>query len=121
EPPDPPLMSYLAKQPTWTFLQAASWVGCKRRELPSKQTADEDLEERGANALFKALFPERRLVATGLNRKRLREPIPAEYWEMATMDPGKFCERHYVSFIDDVLNGYGGQLTPVGEESPRWF
>lgn len=30
-------------------------------------------------------------------------------------------KRHYVSFIDDALEGYGGQLTPYGEHEPRWF
>lgn len=121
EPPDPPLMGYLAGQSVWTFLEAATWVGCKGKELPSKQVADEDLEQRGAYALFKALFPERGLVATGINKKRLREAIPAEYWEMATTNPEMARERHYLSFIDHVLRGHGGQLTPVGEDSPRWF
>jgi hypothetical protein len=67
------------------------------------------------------LFSKPGLIATGINRQRLREPIPATYWEMATLDPSQFRERHYVSFIDDILGTYGGQLTPVGEDSPRWF
>jgi hypothetical protein len=95
--------------------------GCKGQNLSSQQIADENLEEEGANALFRALYPPRGLVATGLNRQRLRETIPPEYWEMATMDPGRTRDRHYVSFIDDELEGYGGQLTPVGETSPLWF
>lgn len=89
--------------------------------MSSNQMAAENRVERGAYALFRALFPKRDLVATGLNHKRLRELIPAEYWEVATIDPQRFRERHYVSFIDEMLKGYGGQITPVGEDAPRWF
>jgi len=121
EPPQPPMMALLMDDVSWTFYDAATWVGCRGRELPSAQVASENRVGRGAYALFRALFPKRDLVASGLNRRRLREPIPAEYWEMATTDPGQFRERHYVSFIDEILKGYGGQITPVGEDAPRWF
>jgi hypothetical protein len=43
------------------------------------------------------------------------------YWELATVNPELFRERHFVSFIDDVLEEFGGQLTPFGEDAPRWF
>ena len=106
---------------SWRLLEASIWVGCEGKTLPSQQIADENLEEKGAYALFRALYPLRGLVATGLNRARVREPIPAEYWEMATMDPHRADSMHYVSFIDDELEEEGGQLTPFREEQPRWF
>jgi hypothetical protein len=104
----------------WSLLVAAIWVGCKGQELTSQQIADEDLEEKGAYELFR-FFLDGELVATGLNRQHVRETIPAEYWELATLDPNLFRKRHYVSFIDDILEEEGGQFTPYGESSPRWF
>lgn len=121
EPPSPPMMQFLLDQPSWTFLEAALWVGSRGKDLPSRKVADEDLDVKGASALFRALFPPNGLVATGLNRQRLREQIPPEYWEMATVDPHKSRERHYLSFIDEILPGHGGQLTPVGHDRPKWF
>ncbi|MEQ1902289.1 MAG: hypothetical protein ABL866_16330 [Devosia sp.] len=106
--------------PDWKLWEAAQWVGCGGRLLTSREIADGDLDDRGATKLFLALFQEK-LVATGLNQKRVREPIPSVYWEMATTDPYQVDERHHVSFIDEILKDYGGQFTPVGEQQPRWF
>ena len=106
--------------PDWTLWEAAQWVGCKGQVLSSAEIAGADLDDRGAEILFDALFREK-LGATGLNHKRVREIIPAPYWELATTDPEQFRERHYVSFIDDILKGYGGQFTAFGEDKPRWF
>jgi hypothetical protein len=124
EPAEKPQPSpFVLEEELWTFLEAATWVGCKGRVLSSREIADGDLEEKGAHAIFRALHPRRDLVATGLNRQRLREVIPAEYWEMATMDPEAFHEGegHFFSFVDTVLGEDGGQLTPVGDHQPRWF
>ena len=106
--------------PDWKLWDAAQWVGCKGRLLSSEEIADGHLDDMGAEVLFAALLQEK-LVATGLTQKRVREAIPALYWEMATIDPGLYGKRHYVSFIDETLGDYGGQFTPVGEADPRWF
>lgn len=120
-PSEDPQQFFHLDEPSWRFLEAAIWVGCKGKRLPSQQIAEENLAEEGAYTIFRALYPPRGLVATGLNRARVREAIPAEYWEMATMDPNNADSMHYVSFIDDELGEEGGQFTPFREERPRWF
>lgn len=104
----------------WTLWEACQWVGCEGVARSSKEIADGDLDDKGAAVLF-AAFHQQRLSVTGLTHQRIREQIPAVYWEMATTDPGQFRQRHYVSFIDDTLNDYGGEFTPVDAEKPRWF
>lgn len=116
-----PVTEYDFDAREWTFLEAATWVGCEGRVMPNRVIAQNDLDERGAEILFEALQNQPGLVATGLNRQRIREPIPHVWWEMATIDATQFRERHYVSFVDEVLEGYGGQLTPCGEDKPKWF
>lgn len=107
-------------KPDWTLWEAAQWVGCEGQLLSSEEISGGDLDDQGAAILFDALFREM-LSATGINHQRVREMIPAPYWEPATTDPEHFRERHYVSFIDDTLKDYGGQFTPFGEDRPRWF
>jgi hypothetical protein len=107
-------------KPDWTLWEAAQWVGCRGQALSSQDIADGNLDEKGAATLFTAMFDEK-LGATGINQQRIRELIPTPYWEMATTDPEQFRQRHYVSFIDDILEDYGGQFTPYGGEKPRWF
>jgi len=107
-------------KPDWTLWEAAQWVGCRGKALLSQEIADGNLDDKGAATLFEALFHEK-LNATGFNEERVREPIPPPYWELATTDPDQFRQRHYVSFIDDILEDYGGQFTPYGFEKPRWF
>lgn len=104
----------------WSLLEASIWVGSAGQELTSQEIADGNLEEEGAAKLFEA-FNNSRLVATALNLQRVREVIPAEYWELATMNPDLYRERHYVSFIDEILNEEGGQFTRYGEDKPHWF
>lgn len=104
----------------WSLLEAAMWVGCRGKELTSQEIADGDLEEKGGYELFIVLTAAH-VTASGINSNRIREPIPAAYWEMATLDPGQASSRHYVSFIDDVLKEEGGEFTPYGERQPRWF
>jgi hypothetical protein len=70
--------NYEASQ--WSLVDAAAWIGCRGLELTSQEIADRDLEEKGGYELFAALMTEQSFVATGINRKRVREPIPAEYW-----------------------------------------
>jgi hypothetical protein len=107
-------------KPDWTLWEAAQWVGCSGQALSSQEIADGNLDDKGAATLFAAVFDEK-LGATGLNQERFRELIPPPYWEMATTAPELFRQRHYVSFIDDTLEDYGGQFTPFGHEKPRWF
>jgi hypothetical protein len=104
----------------WTLWEAAQWVGCEGHLRSSREVADGDLDDKGATTLF-AKFYQQRLAVTGLTHQRIREQIPAVYWEMATTDPTQFRQRHYVSFIDETLKDYGGEFTPVGAEKPRWF
>lgn len=119
-PDEAPATTYDFDAREWSFLDAATWVGCEGQVMPNHVIAENDLDERGAEALFEAL-QHQDIVATGLNRQRIREPIPHVWWEMATTDATQFRKRHYVSFIDEVLEGYGGQLTPCGEDRPKWF
>lgn len=106
--------------PQWSLLEASRWVGSGGRSLTDQQIADDDIDDRGAKLLFEA-FNGGELVATALNRQRVREPIPAEYWELATIDPELHRERHYVSFLDEILREEGGQMTRYGEHDPHWF
>lgn len=108
-------------QADWTLWEAAMWVGCKGQNISAGACVEQGLDDEGAATLFAALAAGGALVASGITQARLREPIPPAYWEMATVDPHRHRERHYVSFIDDVLEGYGGQLTPYGEDKPKWF
>lgn len=84
--------------PDWTLWEAAQWVGCEGVVRSSQEIADGYLDEKGATILF-AAFYHQRLAVTGLINQRIREQIPAVYWEMATTDPGgvsppPLCEFH---------------------------
>jgi hypothetical protein len=119
--PNPADSLFDLNAPTWTLYEAAIWVGSEGRRFSSRKIADENLEESGAVTLFGKLFSDPRLVATGLGPKRTREGIPGEYWELATIDPNLYGQRHYVSFIDEMLeHDNGGQMTPFSEDKPRW-
>jgi hypothetical protein len=107
-------------EPIWTLWEAAIWIGSQGLQLASQAVADGNLDDAGTERLF-PLLSNGKIVATGFNRQRIREVIPAVYWELATVNPELFRERHFVSFIDDVLEEFGGQLTPFGEDAPRWF
>jgi len=117
---DPADVSFDLSSPDWRLLEASVWVGSEGRRLSSQQIADEDLEYSGAVILFDKLFRDPRLVATGIGPKRVREAIPQEYWELATLDPALHGQRHFVSFIDNFLEEEGGEMTPFGEDAPRW-
>jgi hypothetical protein len=119
--PDPTDSLFDLGAPAWTLHEAAIWVGSEGRRFGSQKIADEDLESTGAIVLFEGLFGDSRLAATGIGPKLTREVIPAEFWELATIDPALASQRHYVSFIDELLeHDNGGQMTPFGEHKPRW-
>ena len=111
------IIAYKHDERFWNFFEACLWIGCEGEELLSDEIATNDLDILGADKLFAALN-EKRLVATGINRKLVRENIPSEYWELATLDGEK--PGHCVEFIDDAALGFWGTLTPSGDDSPRW-
>lgn len=119
--PDPADSLFDLNLSSWTLAEAAIWVGSEGRRFSSQKIADEDLELTGTEILFEALFRDPRLVATGIGTVGLREEIPAEYWELATVEPATYGKGHFVSFIDELLEDEnGGQMTPFGEDKPRW-
>lgn len=101
----------------WPLVAACIWVGAEGQSLTTDQIANAAIDEIGALQLFSALnngF----LMATGVNRDLIRETIPAQYWEMATLDPS--VPGHVVSFVDEAASGLWGTITPSGDSEPRW-
>ncbi len=83
-----------------------------------------DLFDIAANMLLRKLA-EGEISATGLNFvTRLREQIPAEYWEEAKHTLIGFGTRthHLLEFLDleDDNAGPGGSLTLANSQSPAW-
>ncbi|MEX0953613.1 MAG: hypothetical protein WDZ83_00195 [Rhizobiaceae bacterium] len=101
----------------WSLFEACLWVGCEGQETLTDDIDAEGLDEQGAITLFEQLALGT-LAATGIGPEKLRERIPAEYWELATVDLDG--EGHYVSFVDDAGEGLWGTLKPFGEAEPRW-
>ncbi|HEY8595151.1 MAG TPA: hypothetical protein VIL84_07890 [Devosiaceae bacterium] len=102
----------------WSLFEASVWVGCEGEQLSTDEIEARGLDDQGANELFRALHRNPRLNATGINRQLIREPIPREYWELATVD--LMARGHRVEFIDDEAEGLHGTLTPFSESEPRW-
>lgn len=116
--PTSQLFEFREEDSHWTLFEAAVWVGCEGKELPTDQISNEALHEIGAKKLFVAMFRNSQLTASGVNANLIREDIPGAYWELATTDPAEV--GHYVDFVDDHSRGYWGELTPSGETLPRW-
>lgn len=111
------LHTFPSRDSSWNLFEACLWVGCEGQEMLTDDIEAAALDDNGASLLFKALA-DGTLTATGIGSQRLRESIPAAYWELATLDPDH--EGHLVSFIDDAAQGIWGTLTPFGEAGPRW-
>lgn len=108
---------------TFTLFEAAIWIGGKGWNLSDEQT--HAVFEDGVAVLFKILASGR-VTANGIRREtQIREDIPAAYWERAAEYPPPSTKKHSVSFIDDTCSdkdgsGFGGTLTPYGDDAPRW-
>jgi hypothetical protein len=119
-----PCVEFEEGQTVFSLFEAAMWVGCGGESQPSATIVRDSLDDKGATTLFRALFSGE-VTASGVNSgRKLREPIPQEYWELATCNPSETDAGHYVSLIDHSRadsGGYGGTLTPYGQTEPSWF